>query len=245
MQLVAQQLFGAVQPPVRPGEAGHYQHRLGKIRSRLAQQKGVEVFPCPLKVSFAVEQPRDAEQTPVGHATGGRAGKVLELGDRLWLGKKITGTFTLDRVPDNQHLVLIATGTGLAPYISMLRSRLLHARTGKVAVLHGARHSWDLGYCNELALVERDHANFAYIPSITRPSGEKTRWHGEVGRMQEIWLRDPLRERWGFSPEAENTHILMCGNPAMIDTLIEVLGEQGYKEHTKKSPGNIHLERYW
>jgi len=170
---------------------------------------------------------------------------ALDLGDRLFLGKKITGTFTLDRVPDNQHLVLIATGTGLAPYISMLRSRLLHAREGKVAVLHGARHSWDLGYRNELALVERDHANFDYIPSITRPANEKTPWSGEVGRMQEIWLRDPLSERWGFSPSSENTHILMCGNPAMIDTLIEILTEQGYQEHTKKSPGNIHLERYW
>jgi ferredoxin--NADP+ reductase len=169
----------------------------------------------------------------------------LELGDRLWLGKKITGTFTLDRVPDGQHLVLIATGTGLAPYISMLRSRLLHARAGKVAVLHGARHSWDLGYRNELALVERDHTNFTYVPSITRPSGEKTPWHGEVGRMQEIWLRDPLHERWGFSPSPDDTHILMCGNPAMIDTLIEILTEEGYQEHTRKSPGNIHLERYW
>jgi len=170
---------------------------------------------------------------------------ALELGDRLWLGQKITGTFTLDRVPDGQHLVLIATGTGLAPYISMLHSRLLHDRVGKAAVLQGARHSWDLGYRNDLALVERDYADFTYIPSITRPSAEETPWHGEVGRMQEIWLRDPLHELWGFSPSPDNTHVLLCGNPAMIDRLAEILTGQGFHEHTKKSPGNIHLERYW
>jgi ferredoxin--NADP+ reductase len=170
---------------------------------------------------------------------------ALEPGDPLWLGKKITGVFTLDSVPEGQNLILIATGTGLAPYISMLRSRLLHTRQGKVAVLHGARHSWDLGYRTELALVERDHANFSYIPSITRPNEEKTPWHGETGRIQEIWSRDPVRERWGFSPSPDSTHILLCGNPAMIDQIMVILAEQGYQEDTKKTPGQIHLERYW
>jgi ferredoxin--NADP+ reductase len=170
---------------------------------------------------------------------------ALQPGDPLWLGKKITGAFTLDNVPEGQNVVLIATGTGLAPYISMLRSHLLHTRQGKVAVLHGARHSWDLGYVRELALVERDHANFSYIPSITRPADEKTPWNGEAGRIQEIWLRDPVAQRWGFSPSPEHTHILLCGNPAMIDELMGILAGQGFQEQTKKTPGQIHLERYW
>lgn len=170
---------------------------------------------------------------------------ALRPGDPVFLGKKITGTFTLDRVPDGQNLILIATGTGLAPYISMLRSHLLLTRPTQVAVLHGARHSWDLGYRHELALVEREHANFSYLASITRPGQEKTPWTGTTGRIQEIWNQDPFRERWGFSPSAENTHILLCGNPAMIDVMMEILGEQGYVEHTKKQEGQIHLERYW
>ncbi len=170
---------------------------------------------------------------------------ALKPGDSIFLGKKITGTFTLDQVPEQQNLILIATGTGLAPYVSMLRSRLLHTRQSHVGVLHGARHSWDLGYQNELAMVERDHANFTYIPSITRPALEKRPWPGLTGRIQEIWARDPFRERWGKSPSPDDTHVLLCGNPAMIDTMIERLEEEGYREHTKKQPGQIHLERYW
>jgi ferredoxin--NADP+ reductase len=170
---------------------------------------------------------------------------ALRPGDRLWLGQKVTGTFTLDRVPEDHHVVLVATGTGLAPYISMLRSRLLHTRDSQVAVLHGARHSWDLGYCNELAMVERDCANFTYIPSITRPDAETMPWQGEVGRIQEIWQRDLLNDRWGFSASPENTHVLLCGNPAMIEAMVKILTTQGYREHKKKSPGNIHYESYW
>lgn len=170
---------------------------------------------------------------------------ALQPGDKLWLGKKITGAFTLDHVPEGHHLILISTGTGLAPYISMLRSQLLHVRQAKVGVLHGARHSWDLGYQNELAMIERDHANFAYLPSITRPSGEKTPWPGLVGYIQDIWMNRPFHSRWGFDPDPEHTHVLLCGNPAMIDTMIELLGQKGFREHTKKSPGHIHLERYW
>ena len=161
------------------------------------------------------------------------------------MGKKITGMFTLESVPNEQNLVLVATGTGLAPYISMLRSRLIHPRQGKVAVVHGARHSWDLGYRAELALVECHHADFSYLPAITRPDEEKTPWKGETGRIQDIWRRDPFRDRWGFSPSPEHTHVLLCGNPEMIDVMMGVLGEQGFQEHTKKTPGQINLERYW
>jgi ferredoxin--NADP+ reductase len=170
---------------------------------------------------------------------------ALNPGDKLWLGKKITGSFTLDNVPEGHNLVLIATGTGLAPYISMLRSQLLHTRQSKVGVLHGARHSWDLGYCNELAMVERDHEHFAYLPSITRPAAEKTPWLGLTGYIQDIWQSRPFQTRWGFDPAPEHTHVLLCGNPAMIDTMIEMLGQEGFREHTKNEPGQIHLERYW
>ena len=80
---------------------------------------------------------------------------ALETGDRLWLGPKITGRFTLDEVPGDANLVLIATGTGLAPYMSMLRTMLPECGERRIAVLLGARHSWDLGYQAELVTMDR------------------------------------------------------------------------------------------
>ncbi len=170
---------------------------------------------------------------------------ALRRGDPIWLGPKITGLFTLAAVPRDLNLVLIATGTGMAPYMSMLRSRLLETRSGRVAVLHGARRSRDLGYRAELESLERDHARFAYLPSITRPDEEATRWTGETGRLQEIWRRDPLRRPWGFPASPEHTHVLLCGNPGMIDAMSAILVGQGFREHRARSPGEIHVERYW
>ena len=102
----------------------------------------------------------------------------LERGDRVWLGKKISGMFTLADVPEDKNIVLISTGTGLAPYISMLRTHLLCGSQQHFAVLHGARHSWDLGYRAELATMHKLCDNFTYVPLISRRM--KNRFLGAV-----------------------------------------------------------------
>ena len=63
--------------------------------------------------------------------------------------------------------------------------------------------------------------------------------------MQDVWTKGILKEAWGFHPEPGNTHVLLCGNPAMIETMEEILQREGFSEHSKKSPGQYHLERYW
>jgi ferredoxin--NADP+ reductase len=70
----------------------------------------------------------------------------LKMGDRVRLSSRATGTFTFDRVPEDANGVLIANGSGLAPYISMLTTHLSFLRLRKVALVHGVRHSCDLGY---------------------------------------------------------------------------------------------------
>ncbi len=166
-------------------------------------------------------------------------------GDPVWLGRRITGSFTLDAVPEDRNLVLVATGTGLAPYMSMLRSGLLENSTRRVAVLLGARHSWDLGYRGELSSLVRRFPRFAFEPTVSRPAEELVPWNGHVGYVQDLWRRDVLVERWGFRPSPENTHVLLCGNPAMIEDMITLLVGEGFKEHKKRDPGQIHAEKYW
>ncbi len=169
----------------------------------------------------------------------------LQPGDKLFLGPKIVGMFTLTSVPGDSNIVMVATGTGLAPYISMLRTHLNDTRWQRVAVLHGARHSWDLAYRDELAAMSRMLPNFVYLPIISRPQMEHEPWTGHTGYAQDLWTRGILETQWGCRPAAGNTHVFLCGNPAMIDTMLELLARENFREHTRKEPGQVHLERYW
>ena len=170
---------------------------------------------------------------------------ALQPGDRLWLGPKITGNFTLDQAPQDSNLILVATGTGLAPYMSMLRTMLPAAGARKVAVLLGARHSWDLGYQSELVTMDRLSPAFSYFSIISRPAEEPVPWGGPAGYVQDLWRERVVEPVWGIRPTAENTSVFLCGNPAMIDEMVEMLAEDGFREHSRKQPGEIFVERYW
>jgi ferredoxin--NADP+ reductase len=170
---------------------------------------------------------------------------ALKPGDRLFLGRKITGLFTLGEVPEGNHLVLVGTGTGLAPYMSMLRGELGCREGRHTTVLLGARHSWDLGYRGELITMQRFCPTFHYLPIVSRPGDEIVEWKGETGYVQDLWDRGLVERALGEKPTPENTHVLLCGNPAMIEGMIRRLGEDGFVEHTKQSPGQIHAEKYW
>jgi ferredoxin--NADP+ reductase len=170
---------------------------------------------------------------------------TLQPGDPVWLSPKITGTFVLSKVPDDANLVFVATGTGIAPYVSMLRSILRPNMKRKIALFHGVRVSHDLGYMKEILAMERVSASFTYIPTISRPKKEIVPWHGRTGYVQEIWKSGILTDTWGFEPTPDNTHVYLCGSPGMIDAHIRTLGKDGFKEHTRTTPGQIHLERYW
>ncbi|MCF7823801.1 MAG: ferredoxin--NADP reductase [Candidatus Marinimicrobia bacterium] len=169
----------------------------------------------------------------------------LKTGDKIFLSNKFTGMFTLDMVKPGSNIILLGTGTGLAPYMSMLRDDLPCNSSRKYVIVHGARHSWDLGYRSELNTIANVCRNFTYIPAITRPDSEHIPWGGESGYIQELWIKKIIQEKAGFEPHPDNSHIFLCGNPSMIDTMVETLESEGFREHSKKSPGQIHLERYW
>ena len=168
----------------------------------------------------------------------------LTIGDHIWLSPKCVGYFTLEEVPLDMNILMIATGTGLAPYMSMLRSRLSRDTQRRLAVIHGAYHSWDLGYHGELVMLQRMTPLFTYIPIISNPEEEPVRWGGETGFVQKIWTSGMIEKKWGFRPAPENTHVFLCGHPNMIDEMSKLLKDDGFIEHTQKSPGQIHVERY-
>jgi ferredoxin--NADP+ reductase len=170
---------------------------------------------------------------------------ALQQGDRIHLGPRFSGMFTLNQIPSEANVVMIATGTGLAPYMSMIRSSIDTLADRKFAIIHGASHSWDLGYRAELSTLDRLLENFCYLPVITRPEEELIPWGGDSGYIQDLWKAKIVERAWGFAPTPENTHVFLCGNPGMVKQTTELLEQEGFKEHSKKSPGEIHLEKYW
>ena len=170
---------------------------------------------------------------------------ALNIGDRIWLSPKITGMFTIEQAPEDQNIVMIATGTGLAPYMSMLTTHLICGSRRRFAVLHGARHSWDLGYRSELLTLQHLCKNLSYHPVISRLQSEPAPWPGKVGYVQDLWGDGSIERAWGVRPAPDNTHIFLCGSPQMIETAVDMLQAEGFREHSKKEPGQIHVERYW
>lgn len=169
---------------------------------------------------------------------------ALRVGDRVHLSAKFTGMFTLDRVPAEAHLVLIGTGTGLAPYMSMLRTQVEAHPDRRVLVLHGARNSWDLGYRMELFALQRYAPHFRYVPVIDGPQDEVVPWTGHVGYAQDLWKSGLVEDLWGFAPTPENAHVFLCGNPLMIAAMTDLLGAEGFTVHRRHTPGQIHVEEF-
>jgi ferredoxin/flavodoxin---NADP+ reductase len=167
----------------------------------------------------------------------------LPTGGNLWLGPKIKGKFTLEPIPAGNNIVAIATGTGLAPFISMYRTYRNTKRWRRFVIIHGARYARDLGYRELFEQWEAEDPNFKYLPSVTRESD--TGWSGRRGRVHQLFEGGDVETALGESLSASSTHVLLCGNPAMIDTMQEFLQPQGFNPHSKKHPGSLHFERYW
>jgi ferredoxin/flavodoxin---NADP+ reductase len=167
----------------------------------------------------------------------------LKLRDRVYVGPKAVGVFTLDKAP-GKHILMIGTGTGLAPYMSMLRSELECNGPRKFVVVHGARFSWDLGYRTELIGLARHCANFCYIPVITRPQEDVT-WRGRSGYLQTLIASGAIEEETGLALTPENFDIFLCGNPGMIETVISWAEARGFGRDKGHDIGTLHTEEYW
>ncbi len=168
----------------------------------------------------------------------------LQLRDRLYVGPKAVGVFTLDKAAPDKHILMISTGTGLAPYMSMLRSELVCGGSRKFVVLHGARFSWDLGYRTELMGLARHCSNFHYMPVITRPQEDIT-WKGRTGYLQNVIASGSIEEETGLPLTPDNFDIYLCGNPGMIATVIDWASDRGFVRDKGHDIGTLHTEEYW
>lgn len=169
---------------------------------------------------------------------------TLEPGDRLWLGPKAKGHFTVDAVPSERNLVLVGTGTGLAPYISMIKDHHTCNIGRRFVVIHGARYIRELGYRDELEALDHDCHTLAYLPTVTRPD-DRDGWHGHVGRVQSVFSDGAVEAALGGPLSPESTHVFLAGHPEMVEDMQQMLTNRGYTLHSARSPGSLHVERYW
>ena len=145
----------------------------------------------------------------------------LELGSPLLVRRRIVGQFTLDT--DVTHHVMLATVTGVAPFISILRTQQIDRERGATSnhqfvVIHGASQSADFGtYCSELEELSRA-GWLTYIPTISRPWAEPS-WKGETGRVEDILRKHA--DRLGF--DHTNSVAYACGHPQMVANVKEIL----------------------
>ena len=169
---------------------------------------------------------------------------LLRPGDRIWLGPSAKGHFTMDELPPDKNVVLIGTGTGLAPYIAMIGDHHSCNMGRKFVVVHGARYVRELGYRDELEALDRDCSTLDYVPTVSRP-GEKDDWRGHVGRVQSVFADGTIDAALDEVLSPDNTHVFVSGNPEMVEDVQRNLIEQGYTLHSTRSPGTLHVERYW
>ena len=160
----------------------------------------------------------------------------LSAGDSLWLDPRPQGHFTLERVPPAEVLWLIATGTGLGPYVSMLRSGEPFARFAKVVVVHGVRQADHLAYREEL-----EQLDLTWVGLVSRAAPPEG---GLAGRVTEALASGALEAAAGAALD-ERAHALLCGNPAMIRDLRALLEARGLRRNRPRQPGHFTTEKYW
>lgn len=165
----------------------------------------------------------------------------LKKGDKLFAMEKASGFFTMDEVPDGNNLWMFATGTGLGVFISLLKTDDPWKRFNNIVLVHGVRTSDELTYKETIdALNTKNNNKLIYIPTITR---EKKDGAFNV-RIPEGLKKNLFQERAQLNI-TQDSQIMICGNPDMINDTVEFLGESGLERNRRSKPGNITLEKYW
>lgn len=166
----------------------------------------------------------------------------LTAGDRVLVSPKGAGFFTLDQVPDAQYLWLLATGTAIGPFLSILRTDEPWQRFEHVVLVHAARHASELTYRGVIDKLAQTHGeHFRYVPFVSRETTD----FAMPGRVPPAIEQGALEQRVGLTLAPDTTQVMLCGNPDMLNDTQTVLGERGFKPNTRKQAGHITTEQYW
>jgi ferredoxin--NADP+ reductase len=170
----------------------------------------------------------------------------IQVGDSVIVGRKPTGTLLVDYLLPGKRLYLFGTGTGMAPYMSIVRDPETYDRFEQVVLVHGVREVAELAYRDYLLhelpqhefLGELVRDKLRYYPTVTREAFE------HQGRIPDLINSGRLAADLGL-PALDPAHdrAMLCGSPAMLKELKTVLEERGFKEGNTTTPGDFVVER--
>ena len=173
----------------------------------------------------------------------------LQVGDELLLNTMPFGFLTLARYqkPLPKDLWLLATGTGLAPFLSMLQDLKTWEDYEHIVLAYSARSTDELAYVETIERLQEDFgslvdnpATLTFIPIVTRESVEGAL----TERLPKLLLEGTLQERAGIELDIDSTHVMLCGNPDMVEDTKETLKSLGLVMN-RRGEGNIAVENYW
>jgi ferredoxin--NADP+ reductase len=170
----------------------------------------------------------------------------LKEGDIILVGRKPTGTLIQDNLLPGRRLYLLSTGTGLAPFVSIIKDPDTYARFEKIVLVHGCRHIAELAYGEKIVADLTEHEYFAdfardqliYYPTVTR---EPFRNRGRIthlidsGRLFEDIGQPPL--------DLAEDRVMLCGSPAMLADLKPLFEQRGFTEGSHSEAGHFVIER--
>lgn len=170
----------------------------------------------------------------------------LQVGDTLLVSRKPTGSLIMDNLKAGKHLYLLSTGTGLAPFMSVVRDPEFYQAFDKVVLTHGVRIKSELGYRDVITQQLPNHEFFGemvkdqliYFPTVTRED------FPQQGRLTDLIASGALCEQIGLPDLNPATdRVMICGSPSMLQDLVALLEARGFVEGTSHAPGDYVIER--
>jgi ferredoxin--NADP+ reductase len=170
----------------------------------------------------------------------------LQVGDTILVGRKPTGTLVIDYLLPGKRLYLLSSGTGLAPFMSIIRDPETYEKFEQVILVHGVRQVDELAYHDVLLehlpkhefLGELVTSKLRYYPTVTRQA------YRNMGRVTELIESGKLFDDLGVpSFDPANDRVMICGSPGMLRDLKEMLESRGFHEGNTSTPGDFVIER--
>ena len=166
---------------------------------------------------------------------------ALQAGDEVFVSNNPSGFLTVSEVPPCKHLWMIATGTGIGPFLAILKSEAVWQRFEKVVLCYSVSMAIELAYQDLIQqLLARHGERFIYVPIVTREAHA-----GALGARVTTLMQDgTLEKHTGLRITADDSHVMMCGSSEMITDVSEELLARGMKKHRRRDPGHYTTEKY-